>query len=331
MTTCKGYRGLAMTWAESRRSYATLLMANEIAFAEDQGTACLSVRDLIVRFLGLKGTAKAKSICGSVGVAGRETLKDFHQQPGAALRLLTAMRASSRQVKPRELGVIGRDHLMERFIDDNCAPESFVYQKREIEHDGLPYMVEAAFGYRPGADEADYGLRVVEGFNFSPAIDGSPFQLEQRLALNRVGEDDPVTVFAHLTAPRLNFLDRGKARISLPDTVEREIMGMVTAVTKIWTKQKTVEIRAREAEPRTVYLTETTQRLVQGLVETTFVGAHAVKGKAEPQKVYRLDSVRHARRDSMRRSGAASASMSAASAKWRSWRVPSPRGAASFA
>ena len=309
MTTCKGYRGLAMTWAESRRSYATLLMANEIAFAEDQGTACLSVRDLIVRFLGLKGTAKAKSICGSVGVAGRETLKDFHRRPGAALRLLTAMRASSRQVKPRELGVIGRDHLMERFIDDNCAPESFVYQKREIEHDGLPYMVEAAFGYRPGTDEADYGLRVVEGFNFSPAIDGSPFQLEQRLALNRVGEDDPVTVFAHLTAPRLNFLDRGKAR-NLSARYGRA---------------------RNHGEPRTVYLTETTQRLVQGLVQTTFVGAHAVKGKAEPQKVYRLEFVRHARRDSMRRSGAASASMSAASAKWRSWRVPSPRGAASFA
>ena len=46
------------------------------------------------------------------------------------------------------------------------------------------------------------------------------------------------------------------------------------------------------AEPGTVYLSEATQRLVQGLVETTFAGAHAIKGKAEPQKVYRLDSIR---------------------------------------
>ena len=46
------------------------------------------------------------------------------------------------------------------------------------------------------------------------------------------------------------------------------------------------------AEPGTVYLSEATQRLVQGLVETTFAGAHPIKGKAEPQKVYRLDSVR---------------------------------------
>src|SRR5580658_9264136 len=46
------------------------------------------------------------------------------------------------------------------------------------------------------------------------------------------------------------------------------------------------------AEPGTVYLSEATQRLVQGLVETTFAGEHAIKGKAEPQKVYRLDSIR---------------------------------------
>ena len=46
------------------------------------------------------------------------------------------------------------------------------------------------------------------------------------------------------------------------------------------------------ADPGTVYLSEATQRLVQGLVETTFAGAHAIKGKAEPQKVWRLDCIR---------------------------------------
>ena len=231
-------------WYDSER--LTLLMAAEIAFAEDHGAACPSVRDFIGQFLGLKGTGKARDICASLDVGGRETLKDFHHMPGAVLRLLAAMRASSRMVKPRDLGLIGRDHLLIRFIDDDCDPESFVYRKAEIEHDGLPYMVEVAFGYHSGGT----GLRVVEGFNFSPAVGGSPFQLEQRLALNRVDEDDPVTVFAHVTAPRLNFLDRGKARISLPDKVEREVMGMVTAVTKAWTKQKTAEIRDMQARLR---------------------------------------------------------------------------------
>ena len=45
------------------------------------------------------------------------------------------------------------------------------------------------------------------------------------------------------------------------------------------------------AEPGTVYLSEATQRLVEGQAETAFVGEFDIKGKAEPQKVYRLDSV----------------------------------------
>ena len=46
------------------------------------------------------------------------------------------------------------------------------------------------------------------------------------------------------------------------------------------------------AEPETVLLSEATQRLVQGLVEIEFAGDHSIKGKAETQKAYRLDSIR---------------------------------------
>jgi class 3 adenylate cyclase len=46
------------------------------------------------------------------------------------------------------------------------------------------------------------------------------------------------------------------------------------------------------AEPGGVLLSERTFGLVEGFVEATFFGSHAVKGKAEPQKVWRLDSIR---------------------------------------
>ena len=46
------------------------------------------------------------------------------------------------------------------------------------------------------------------------------------------------------------------------------------------------------AEPGTVVLSEATHRLVEGLVETSFAGAHAIKGKSEPQRVYRLEAIR---------------------------------------
>ena len=45
------------------------------------------------------------------------------------------------------------------------------------------------------------------------------------------------------------------------------------------------------AEPNSVFMSDATRRLVQGLVEESFAGEHIIKGKAEPQKVYRLDGI----------------------------------------
>jgi class 3 adenylate cyclase/tetratricopeptide (TPR) repeat protein len=46
------------------------------------------------------------------------------------------------------------------------------------------------------------------------------------------------------------------------------------------------------AEPNSVFISEATHRLVQGLVDTSFVGKQTIKGKSEPQNVYRLNAVR---------------------------------------
>jgi class 3 adenylate cyclase len=46
------------------------------------------------------------------------------------------------------------------------------------------------------------------------------------------------------------------------------------------------------AEPDSVLMSEATHRLVQGMIGAIFCGEHQIKGKAEPQKTYRLNSVR---------------------------------------
>ena len=46
------------------------------------------------------------------------------------------------------------------------------------------------------------------------------------------------------------------------------------------------------AAPGSAIMSETTHRLVQGMVEASFAGEHSVKGKSEPQKTYRLNAVR---------------------------------------
>ena len=53
----------------------------------------------------------------------------------------------------------------------------------------------------------------------------------------------------------------------------------------------TVNVAARFqalAEPDSACMTESTYRLVQGMVEAGFAGEYQIKGKSEPQKVYRL-------------------------------------------
>lgn len=223
------------------------LMTAEIAHAEDNGTACPSVRDFISQFRGLTGSAKARDICKEIGVAERASLADFYSRcPGAVGRLLQAMRSRSRPARPRDLGVVGRGHLVARFAECGADPETFVYKCVEITHDGLPYVIEAAFALRSGEDDGE-GPRVIEGFNFTPAIGGSPFRLEGSLAQARIEDDDPVTVFIHLTSPRLDFLDRGKARVALPPAVAGQIVGLVNGITAKWTKQKKAEIRDRQA------------------------------------------------------------------------------------
>ena len=47
------------------------------------------------------------------------------------------------------------------------------------------------------------------------------------------------------------------------------------------------------AEPDSVVMSEAMHRLVQGMVEDSFAGEHQIKGKADPQKLYRLDGIRH--------------------------------------
>jgi class 3 adenylate cyclase len=46
------------------------------------------------------------------------------------------------------------------------------------------------------------------------------------------------------------------------------------------------------AEPDSVLMSEATHRLVQGMVDATFSGDQKIKGKAEPQKTYRLNAIR---------------------------------------
>jgi hypothetical protein len=123
--------------------------------------------------------------------------------------------------------------------------ESFQYRVAAFEHDHLPYVIETAFAMRTKG-----GTITVEGFNFTPAVGDSPFRLEGKLAEQMVGNDDPVLALAQVVSPRLEFLDRGKARVALPPLVGAKLNELVGAVTDRWRKQRKAEERHASAATR---------------------------------------------------------------------------------
>ena len=158
------------------------------------------------------------------------------------------MKAGARPVKPKDLGIIGRDHLLKRFVDAGAQEDSFDYQINAFEHGDLPYTIEVAFAYAPGlteraieeteyltgdededeeierrASRRDRVRRMVTGLNFSASVGANPFRelrdrqgLDGLLSAQYAGPDEPVIVFVHLCTPRLQFLDKGKSSVALP-------------------------------------------------------------------------------------------------------------------
>ena len=178
------------------------------------------MRDFIADFRGLSSTAKTKAICDGLSLS-RRSLADVVTDPALVAGLLDAMKAGARPVKPKDLGIIGREHLLKRFVAAGAQEDSFDYQMNAFEHDGLPYVIEVAFAYAPGlADKAeaeeqeeeleDEGLgaweageraaqreeereargrdrvrRMVTGLNFSASVGANPFrELRDRQGLD---------------------------------------------------------------------------------------------------------------------------------------------------
>lgn len=200
-----------------QRLIAAYLKADQDAGRETPRT----VREFVSEFRGLTGTAKQKIVLDATSLA-REPLtrlvsgEDF-DTPMVA-NLLKAMRANSRPVKSKQLGLIGEEHLRKVFEAHGCAMKSFKYT-RSMAKSGLPHAVEIAFAARK---DQDSGRRLVTGVNWSPGI-GNPFRqlgkqgesLDRVLAEQRATSDEPVVLFLHMACPRVRYTDRGKSAVVL--------------------------------------------------------------------------------------------------------------------
>ena len=108
------------------------------------------VREFIAEFRGLSGTAKQRQLLAEVGCSHVHLSQFFGvkqvNRKGIA-KLLASMKKHTQPVAPKLLGVIGEDHLKQRFEAAGGNLKTFKYQRRTgVTDKGIPYVVECAFG-----------------------------------------------------------------------------------------------------------------------------------------------------------------------------------------
>jgi class 3 adenylate cyclase len=97
-----------------------------------------------------------------------------------------------------------------------------------------------------------------------------------------------------MPAMELRFGFRPQMRIGInsgPAVVGRVGAGGESRITAIGDTVNLASRLQNLAEPGTVLLSDAANRLVQGLVASDFLGEFGIKGKSEPQRVYRLNGV----------------------------------------
>jgi len=180
------------------------------------------VREFISEFAGFAGSAKQKLVLDETGLA-RSSISSLFESDGTPRRaeikqLLAALRRHSTPIQPRALGAIGKPHLRDRFEAAGAHPNSFKYKRvAGIDGDGLPCILETAFGYRTGSDGF---RRIIAGANWSVGL-GNPFRsfgrrgegLESLLAEQRARSTEPIIFLVHFACPRVEYTDRGKSAI----------------------------------------------------------------------------------------------------------------------
>jgi DNA topoisomerase VI subunit B len=194
------------------------LIAGYLKHDADRGKE-RTVRELVAEFDGLTGTAKQKVILEATGLS-RMSLSALRNGDGLdtqkTAKLLAAMKAQSKPVKPMALGLIGKDHLAARFAALDADLDTFAYKRVLNTTDAIPWVIETAFACLPNG----YARRLVTGVNWSAGII-NPFRelgkvgrsLDTVLTHQRAGAGEPVVLLLHMACPRVSYTDRGKSAV----------------------------------------------------------------------------------------------------------------------
>jgi hypothetical protein len=139
--------------------------------------------------------------------------------------LLAALQEYSKPVRPAQLGVIGKEHFCRLMEAAGGDPKTFTYRRINGETNGVPRVIEVAFGVHREGLTAGRGPRrkVITGVNWSPGINNPFRQLGTDAILSevRANTSQPIITVVHLACPRVTYTDRGKSAIVIEGEREK--------------------------------------------------------------------------------------------------------------
>lgn len=242
----KGYERTIHTWKKwipnmptSAHWYSSETLRDLVAGyigIERRGGRKRTVREFVTEFRGLSGSAKQKEV---VGEWSKAYLSDFIKGDDIDNEFISAlldrMIMASTPPKPELLGTIGETHLTS-WMQKQGIRESTIKYCRKKNVDGLPYVLEVAFGVN---NDYRSTRRVLSGLNWSPSIDyGVDEGIREAVQEARLDAWDPVTLVVHIARPRFQFMDRGKTRLELGRVCREDIQSAISNAAKAFTKAK---------------------------------------------------------------------------------------------
>ncbi len=178
------------------------------------GGRARTVREFVSEFEGLRRPPTQKNVTEAFGRTG--TLQSLLVENDIPLpvveKLLESMKTFSRPVKPQRLGgIIGKDHIQSTLAQFGIKQGRVEYQKIvAVGLDGLPHVLEVAFGLR---DNKDSKRILLIGLNHSPTFQIPTGTISEVLNNSRVQKTDPVVLFIHQVCPKFAFTGHGKGQI----------------------------------------------------------------------------------------------------------------------
>jgi DNA topoisomerase VI subunit B len=192
-----------------------------------------TVREFLSELRGMTGTAKQKLVLAETG-ASHVSLHDYfgrHKVNAANIaKLLASIQQHTAPVKPADLGIVGKEHFYGMMEIAGGDPKTFTYNRSLGETNGVPRVIEFAFGiHRDGLTAGGRvpSRKIVTGVNWSPGIN-NPFRqlgrggdgLDAVLADVRANTSQPVIAVLHMVCPRVAYTDRGKSAIVVEGNIE---------------------------------------------------------------------------------------------------------------